>query len=127
MKRDMDLVRKILFKMQSDEKRSSYGHLKIDGYSEQQVNYHMKIMAQAGLLHVDLMEMPMPTTPSWQTSNAGISYYSISWDGQEFLDVARDNTRWDKAKDAMAQAGGFALDVMKQLLIQYLKAELKLP
>jgi len=54
MKRDMDLVRKILFKMERDEKKSSYskGNLKIVGYSPEQVKYHMQIMAQADLLHV---------------------------------------------------------------------------
>jgi hypothetical protein len=54
-------------------------------------------------------------------------HYSISWNGHEFLNAARDNTRWEKAKGAMAKAGGFVLPVLMQLLTQYLKAEPKLP
>src|SRR5688572_11501611 len=131
MKRDMDLVRKILFKMADNDKHSSYspGHLKVDGYTQQQVDYHLKMMAQADLLHIDTMEQTsyVSKSPEWTTPKVYMSYYSVSWNGHEFLEAARDNTRWEKAKGAMAHAGGFAVDVMKQLLIQYLKEELKLP
>jgi len=73
--------------------------------------------AEAGLIEADI-------------SNSADAEYKpkrLTWEGHEFLDAARDNRRWEQAKGAMAQAGGFALDVMKQLLIQYLKAALRLP
>ena len=127
MKRDIDLVRKILFKMEDEEKRSSYSNvIKLDGYSDQQINYHMKIMAQAGLLHIDSIETPTPTVEGWTQPKTKIDYYSISWDGHDFLDAARDDKRWEKAKYIMLQVGGFVFDVGKQLLIQYMKSELKL-
>jgi hypothetical protein len=119
--------------MEDDEHRYAYsaGSLKIDGYSDLQVSYHLKIMVQAGLLCLDVIEHSSPGSIVSGVSQpphiTTFRDYSLSWDGQEFLDAARDNTRWEKAKGTMAQAGGFALDVMKQLLIQYLKTELKLP
>jgi hypothetical protein len=51
----------------------------------------------------------------------------LTWEGHEFLDAARDNGRWEKAKGAMSKVGGFVFDISKQLLIQYMRAELKLP
>ena|SRR6266487_2759968 len=131
MKRDMDLVRKILFKMEENEYEMGIheGFLpKIDGFSEEQITYHLEIMGQAGLLHVQRNELPqlkdegMITQPKFYTS-----YYSLSWNGHEFLDAARDNTRWEKVKSAMARVGGFVLPLAMQLLTQLLKAELKLP
>jgi hypothetical protein len=129
MKRDMDLVRKILFAMEAEEKRIIFSEshpVKIDGYKQDKVAYHMKIMGQAGLLHLDLQEMPRNPHIEIEVPKVYIPFYSLSWDGHEFLDAARDDKRWEKAKNSMAKAGGFALDVMKQLLIQYLKTELKL-
>lgn len=125
MKRDMDLVRKILMVMEEEEYHTAISENflpKIEGYSEERILYHMEIMTQAGLLHMDRSEYPID-----QNQKIITRFYSLSWEGHEFLDAARDSKRWEKAKRAMSQAGGFALDVMKQLLIQYLKTELKLP
>ena len=89
MKRDLDLVRKILFAMEEDEKRIEFDEdspVKVDGYKRETVGYHMKIMAQAGLLHVDLSEIPQFTTINdMQMPKQYFSYYSISWNGHEFL------------------------------------------
>jgi hypothetical protein len=131
MKRDMDLVRKILFVMEDNETRTIFPEnfpLKIDGYKKENIIYHMKIMGQAGLLNVDIEEnIPNPHIQMAFPKKEYTNYYSLSWEGHEFLNAARDDKRWEKAKTAMSQAGGFALDVMKQLLLQYLKTELKLP
>lgn len=129
MKRDMDLVRKILFVMEADEKQiefTGYSPIKVEGYKREIVSYHMKIMAQAGLLHVDLVESMTALIEGFQTPKNETTYYSISWEGHEFLDAARDNKRWEKAKGVMNQVGGFVFDVGKQLLVQYLKQELNL-
>lgn len=125
MKRDMDLVRKILFAMEEDENQTSM-HAeslpKIDGYNENQILYHIKLMAQAALIHIDQIEVP-----TFQDQKFIYDSYSISWNGHEFLDAARDTQRWEKAKGAMSKAGGLVLPVLMQLLTSYLKAELKLP
>jgi len=131
MKRDLDLVRKILFAMEKDETQTKFGEgePEIDGYEREDIVYHMRIMAQAGLLHVYKSELPHLNDAhlQWRMPKTYVSSYSISWNGYEFLDAARDNTRWEKAKGAMAKAGEFVLPVLMQLLTQYLKAELKLP
>jgi len=115
----MDLVRKILFTVEDLSFPGFPVELKIEGYTSKEVNYHLLILADAGLLSVD-------------HARGGRGDYlwksiRLTWEGHEFLDAARDNKRWEKAKTAMSQVGGFALDVMKQLLVQYLKTELKLP
>ena len=130
MKREMDLVRKILSVMEDDEFYLSFseGFLpKIQDYREEQILYHMKIMAQAGLLHIDSYEIEAGAPGQTITTKS----YSISWDGHEFLAAARNDTFWNRAKLEMGKvlggSGRFMLPVLTQLLTSYLKAELKLP
>ena len=124
MKRDMDLVRKILFEIEkmeySDNRLEIYprgGFSSEDeplhGYQREDISYHLLLLKEASLIQADQL---------------GAFWYPIrlTWEGHEFLDAARDDARWEKAKVAMANAGSFAIDVMKQLLVQYLKTELKL-
>jgi len=127
MKRDMDLVRKILFEVEKlphfDKKLPRgvkiHNEIHIDGYTKEEIAYHIALLKEADLIdakHIGTQH----NKDFWKPIR-------LTWEGHEFLDAARDNTRWEKAQVAMTKAGGFALDVMKQLLIQYLKAELKLP
>lgn len=44
MKRDMDLVRKILLKIEEDYVSTAVYNIKIDGYSDEQIAYHCKIL-----------------------------------------------------------------------------------
>ena len=49
----------------------------------------------------------------------------ISWEGHEFLDAARNQSNWNKAKTIIKEKGGsITIDVLKQLLIQLLKTSL---
>ena len=108
MKRDMDLVRKILFQLEerSDEQQSD--PMSFAGCSTEDIHYHIKIMYQAGLIEViggatDLY--------SWVP-------LGLTWAGHDFLDAAREQTRWDKAKHLVKdKAGTVSFDVFKQLLI----------
>ena len=119
MKRDMDLVRKILFKIEELPQYSNqWADVPIDGYSKDEIDYHLVILMDAGL--IDASRVSNIRDVIWKAVR-------LTWEGHEFLDAARDNGRWEKAKTTMNQVGGFALDVMKQLLVQYLKTELKLP
>jgi hypothetical protein len=111
MKRDLELVRKILFKMEDNEENFSFSEhhpfLKIDGYSRDLVIYHLMIMAQAGLLHSERFDFPTVehAPPTWTND------YSISWQGHEFLSALRDDTRWKEVKQIMVKAGGFVTEV----------------
>jgi Hypothetical protein (DUF2513) len=118
MKRDMDLCRKILLELEKLSFEPGFQYIEVEGYSEEDVSYHVYLLQDAGLINAQDM-----------SSGGGSSWFpvSIRWQGHEFLNAARDNNRWEKAKGAMAKAGGVVLPVLMQLLTQYLKAELKLP
>lgn len=118
MKRDMDLIRQVLLEMEKQSFEDSGTFLKFDGYSDEEVSYQVMLLDEAGLIQAqnlsggsDLVWVPM----------------RLTWQGHEFLDAARDDTRWNKAKDAMAKAGGFVFEVAKSLLIDYMKQQLSAP
>lgn len=115
MKRDIDLIRKILLVLESQEHGFFREPLVVDGYTEEQIGYHVHLLGEAGLLkvrdHTHLQSMSPEAFP-----------ISITWAGHEFIDAAKDESIWEKAKTKVLKPiGGVALDV----LLEWLKAEAK--
>jgi DNA-binding transcriptional ArsR family regulator len=112
MKRDIDLIRKILFEI---EKYPYYNgeaiSLNIENYSPEEINYHVNLLEEAGLVQV--MRYVSNMTEAYATR--------LTWQGHEFLDAARDDTHWAKARAIMSQAGGFVFEVGKAILIDIAK------
>lgn len=111
MKRDMDLVRKILiFMSENTEGPNVDWAAKIPGYTEDQILHHAALMKQGGLIvagdYGDLdSDLPIALP------------VSITWDGHEFLDAVRDSTVWEKAKKyVISPTGGVAFAVLKSWL-----------
>ncbi|WP_416729214.1 DUF2513 domain-containing protein [Fictibacillus sp. JL2B1089] len=52
MKRDMDLIRNILLEIEEKESATSWVTLSLEGFSEEQVNYHLNLLDQVGFLEV---------------------------------------------------------------------------
>jgi hypothetical protein len=116
MKRDMDLARKILFEIESQPSADNLIDLKFDGYSDEEIPYHVMLLDEANLIEADEVA-ELGAQSHWFPIR-------LTWQGHEFLDAARDDTRWNKTKDAMAKAGGFVFDVAKLLLIEFMKQQL---
>ena len=113
MKRDMDLVRLILQAVEERQERS-LNPLLIDGYSDDQIQYHIELLDEAGLLStIDLST----------TSEHDFRPKRLTWEGHEFVEASRPESRWNLAKEKMGQLGGFSMSVMKQVLIDLMKNE----
>ncbi len=89
MKRDMDLVRNILLAIEADPTGYPPEELEIEGYTKDQIGYHMLIMIEAGLLE------GQEVTPMGASCPVGIPT-RMTWHGHEFLDACRDVTRWSE-------------------------------
>ena len=119
MKRDMDLARKILFAIENcNDPLGPQNSLEVDGYPDNVVAYHIKILAQAGLIEAqDVSEMGTDGFQWW----AG----SLTWEGHEFLEAARDDKRWNKTKKFVSEkAGGLMFEALKFALTQGIKNQL---
>jgi hypothetical protein len=109
MKRDMDLIRRIL--LAAEAMPDAYVHdLKSpEGYEEHVVAHHIYLLGEAGLMNVADRSHSGSRGPEAMP-------ISITWAGHEFLDDARDPTRWSAAMVIAKKAGGFGLDVMTKIL-----------
>ena len=115
MRRDIDLIRKILLETENSNSLSRSISLSIEGYNDQQVKYHVKLLSQAGYLEVEHY--------SCRESEEG-KPISLTWQGHEFLDAARDNTVWNRTKAKIGdKLPSVTFDVLKSMLTMTLKQQ----
>jgi Hypothetical protein (DUF2513) len=108
MKRDMDLVRKILIALEDGE--SGYaGEMHVEGYTDVQVGFHATLMIDGGLITGTPIEVQGDPYPiSWPAH--------LTWKGYEFLADAKDEKRWTEAKGLLDKVGGAAFTVWANVL-----------
>lgn len=98
MKRDMELCRKILFKIEKEYVDTALIDLKIDGYTTEEVADHCKLLYEAGLV----------SDYKSQYANGHIYIFnvgSLTWEGHDFLDKIREDTVWHKTKEVITKKG----------------------
>lgn len=100
MKRDMDLVRKILFEVEAKKPFEVIHNLSIDGYDKQEIAYHCEMMYQAGLIKYYHGED--------SDNYDGVFFFQVqdlTWEGHDFLEAVRQDTIWNKTKKTIADKG----------------------
>ena len=85
----MDLARNILFKIEEQSEPNGWAKIKMEDYSQEEISYHLKLLFQAGLIEADNL-----------TASSGFEWKakSLTWKGHEFLEAARNNSKWNNAK-----------------------------
>ena len=112
MKRDMDLCRKILLSVEAREGTVGPEEVSIEGYTEGQIGYHAKLLADQGLLEGRDITGVGGSTHRYAPR-------CLTYAGHDFLEAARDDTRWKKAKAEVAAKGlPVTLEVMKRVLLK---------
>ena len=112
MKRDVDIIRKIAFATESLPSGECLDA--IDGIDPADFSAHVEWMSDAGLVeaHIDRM-----------LSGEHIAVVlRLTWAGCDFLDAARSETLWAKAKrSVIAPASSWTFGI----LLDWLKAEIR--
>ena len=120
MKRDMDLVRKILLQTEEHEHGYAPQSLTIEDHSEDAVGFHIYLMGEAALLRV-------ADVTSFGCKSPRAIPLNITWAGYEFLDAAREPTVWEAAKKKVSSAVvSVGFEVMKLVLAAIAKEKLGL-
>jgi hypothetical protein len=118
MKRDMDLVREILIKIETNPAFNgdhnlwaNRANLGITDYTDQEIVYNAAQLVEAGYLAGNV-----------RMAHAGqVIVTKLTWRGHEYLDAIRDPDIWEKTK---AKAKGVA-SVGMSFLFEIAKAEIK--
>lgn len=126
MKRDADLIRQLLLRIEAQRLgvggavdqvltlSASKPPLCLEGEDPDEVQYNMRLLAEAGYLQ-------MPKTQFTGSFNIR----GLTWAGHDFLDSVRDEDVWRKTKDGALKAGGFTFDLIKDLAKGFLKKQIE--
>ena len=122
MTRDMDLIRELLFKLEAHTLppgsvelfRGNEPTISVEGYSPQQIVFHLLLIKEAGFIE----------SPGTQVM-PGVTFRRLSWAGFDFLNSVRSPEVWRKTKGGVEAAGGFTVDLLKDLAKGFLKTQIE--
>ncbi len=104
----MDLIRDILLKIEEYNEPTGWINITIAGYTDLEISYHIKLLSQAGL--IEAFNGSDTAGFDWKAK-------SLTWEGHEFLDSARNNTIWEKTKSVIkTKALGASFEIVKEIL-----------
>lgn len=116
MKRDFDLIRKIL--LQLEERETIHEEIMLEPIGEHSIDsvvHHYAILKETGLIEAYKIYYDIPFA------------VNLTWRGHDFLDNARNQTVWDKTKTFVKDKGmSVSLDVFAELLKQATKKQFNL-
>lgn len=122
MKRDMDLVRRILIEVETADSCVSIESMACDKYPLPVVGYHVELMTAHGLIDAKVSR-------DWGGNVVNGSIKALTWSGCDYLDAIRDEGVWRRTKAAVSEAvGDTTLSTIKEtasmVAIQLIKANL---
>jgi len=118
MKRNMDLVRRILLAIETHP-RGFAPDIALEGYSAEEIGYHLTLMAEAGLVEADDVTGIGDAGPMARVSR-------LTWQGHEFLEDSRSPRIWEQAKTVVTEAGGGSFQIWQAVLADLIKKNLGL-
>jgi hypothetical protein len=113
MRRDFDLIRLILLELEGEET------VDLSAYSTEQVYYHKALVKEAGfaegLIHY--------SNSSGQTNIPDLAILKrLTWEGHEFLDKAKSEKVWNRAKSLVKEKGmTLSVEALKVALSEAVK------
>jgi hypothetical protein len=120
----MELIRKIMLAVEQHEHGFAPRELAIEGYTDEQLGYHCYLLGDAELAEVIEIERRGADSPY-------AVMRKLTWKGHEFLDAAKDDTTWERAKQRLASVGKslqtVTLGVLQSLLTDVAKQQLGIP
>jgi hypothetical protein len=95
--------------------------LAIDGYTQDQIDYHAYLLIDAGYA-------AGRDTGGLRSTGPQAVVTRLTWEGHEFAEAARDDSRWRQAMGVVKDKGGsITIDLLKQLLSSLMKSTFGLP
>ncbi len=113
MKRDMELVRQIMFKLEEVDGTEPFPStiIEVDGFDRATIAYHCALLHNCGYISGNPEE-----------SIGGGAYFDmyiqrLTSSGHDFIDAARNDTIWNKLKSkVLEQSGNWTLGVIFKYL-----------
>jgi hypothetical protein len=119
MKRDMDLLREIL-RVEESDRTEKLG----DKYTQEQIAYHVQLLIDVGFIEGKV------ASDSRGGRQIPVVYFitRLTMAGHDFLDAARENKVWEKAKGTFREKGvGWTVELLKAVCVQIVKSHVGIP
>ena len=123
MKRDMDLIRELLLRLEAFPLglgavyivQPTSSEIAVPEYDPAMIYYNFDLLYQAGFLN------------NGGNSRPGLEfvYSGLSWKGHEFLESIRDPAIWRATKEGATKAGGFSVELLSALAKGLLKTQIE--
>lgn len=114
MKRDMDLFRKLLLTIEERPFSGQWTSVEVEGYNKQEVTYHAMLAEEAGFINATFLLAD------------DFVVERLTYAGHEFLDAARSDTLWQKAKQMLLKnAGALTVEGLKLALSHLMESAAK--
>jgi hypothetical protein len=121
MKRDMDLVRRILLAMDAYEHGYAPPGFTIAGYDQEVIGHHVWLMEQGKLITA------VATTAMGDPSPVAIPL-TITWAGHDFLEAVRNDSVWSRVKTELKDRGlSLPFTLLQDLALKILASHIGLP
>jgi hypothetical protein len=125
MKRDMDLVRQILLRIEQAPPGQMIETAEFPQCDRETVGYHFELLDDAGLLLCKGVHGEV-TGACADRGGAGNLLINprLSWEGCEFIDKVRDDGVWNYVKGKVAAFGDVPIAIFSAVAIDYIKSKL---
>lgn len=98
MKRNWDLIRKILFKAEETQPPNQLRLKDFPDDDEYEITYHVQVLTDAGLIDASICG-----TTSLEPNDFILR--RLTWNGHEFLESIKNDSIWNKIKDTFRKKG----------------------
>ncbi len=116
MKRDIQLIRKILLEIEAKSDGVETIEIHIEGYTDTPIQYHLALLSEAGLI---LASGASSLQELW------LMPIRLTWEGHEFLDNARNDTIWNKTLHDISEiTESVAIPLLRELLAAALRSQI---
>lgn len=114
MKRDMDVIREIVLAVSEASDPIS----RLEGISDDAFAFHAQLLEEAGLIEAAIH-------PKGKRIAEDALIWRLTWAGSDFADSIRSPEVWDKTKSGALAAGGFTVDLLKDLAKGFIKKQIE--
>jgi hypothetical protein len=120
MKRDMDLVRDIMLKVESLPAGPPVLY-RMGEVEDLVLLNHLEMLIEAGLVRGKISR-------SQGSRGDVIGISTLTWEGHEWIDVVRDSQVWDETKTTLLESGGaLSFELTKAVATRILRLRVGLP
>jgi hypothetical protein len=121
MKRDFDLIRRLMKDIENMPAGKRYTDISyLTEYDPDTVYAHIALLLEAGLIE--------GKTVNLMRGIGGVMIDGLTWDGHDFLDAAKDDTIWSKAKETVLKpTAAITFELLRDWLKMKVKEKIGLP